>query len=97
MRASVFGASGFLRLKIERPLMFQSMMSRAGRHRLMPGNSSSCRLLSCDVSATGQEIERLVGPRHQDEALPRRRVAVVRGVELAPFRLVAKPRMVSIH
>jgi len=31
MRVKVFGASGFLRPKIDRPLIDQSMMSRAGR------------------------------------------------------------------
>jgi hypothetical protein len=42
MRASVFGASGFLRLKIDLPLdRVQSMISRAGRHGFTPGNSAS--------------------------------------------------------
>src|SRR5262249_19970437 len=32
-----------------------------------------------------------IAARHQDEALPRRGVAIVGGVELAPFRIEAEP------
>jgi len=41
MRASVFGASGFFRPKIDRPLMDQSMISRAGRHGRRLGKRAS--------------------------------------------------------
>jgi hypothetical protein len=79
-----------LRSKIDLPLIDQSMISRAGRQGFSVRRAAAgrrCRL-ACVI---GAQPTFAVAARLEDEALPRRRVAIVGGVELAPLGLEAEP------